>query len=164
MRRSSESRRQDKTRQWQHESKRLRAERQALATSSAREASVARDADMVDNAQLGGEKPVSSIGSPVCHTFFDLIMMMRDANGVSEVKYKNLVERCVIHPEEKEMYKVLRNSGTLFLHENLWDRWSRGLSFVKGCRRDMTCVKGTVSCADNSRHCVCRDQSAPSRS
>ena len=108
MRRSSESRRQDKKRQWQQESKRLRAERQALA-ASAREASVASDADMVDNEQLGGEKPVSSIGSPVCHTFCDLIMMMRDANGVSEVKFKNK------HSEEKEMYKVLKNSGTCFL-------------------------------------------------
>ena len=41
--------------------------------------------------------------------------------GVSEVKCKNLVERCV----------VLRNAGRLLLHGNLWDRWSRGLSFVK---------------------------------
>ena len=71
MRRSSESRRQDKKRQWQQESKRLRAEREALAASSAREASVASDADMVDNEQLGGEKPVSSIGSPMCLTFCD---------------------------------------------------------------------------------------------
>ena len=85
MQRSSESRRQEKKRQSEQESKRLRAERQALATSSAREASVASDADMVHNEQLGGEKPVSSIGSPMCLTFCDLIMMMRDANGESEV-------------------------------------------------------------------------------
>ena len=80
---------------------------------------------------MGGEKPVSLIGSPMCQAFCDLIMMMRDANGVSEVKCKNLVERCAEHPEEKEMYQVLRHAGRLFLHEQLWDRWSRGLSFVK---------------------------------
>ena len=49
--------------------------------------------------------------------------MMRDANRVGEVKYKNFVEQCVRH--------LPGNAGRLFLHENLWDRWSRGLSFVK---------------------------------
>ena len=57
--------------------------------------------------------------------------MMRDANRVSEVKYKNFVEQCVRHLEKKEMCQVLGNAGKLFLHENLWDRRSRGLSFVK---------------------------------
>ena len=57
-------------------------------------------------------------------------MLMRDANGVSEVKYVNLVERCVKHHEDQRMYEIQRNAGRLFLYENLWDRWSRGLSFV----------------------------------
>ena len=48
-------------------------------------------------------------------------MMMRSANGVSEVKYKNLLERCVKHPGEEGTYKVLWNAGGLRLHENLWD-------------------------------------------
>ena len=43
------------------------------------------DADMVDkeqvvNEQMGGEKPVSSIGSPLCQTFCNLIMVMRNAD------------------------------------------------------------------------------------
>ena len=42
----------------------------------------------------------------------------------------NFVEQCVRHPEEKEMYQVPGTAGRLFLHENLWDRWSRGLSFA----------------------------------
>ena len=50
---------------------------------------------------------------------------------MSEVKCKNLVERCAEHPEEKEMYQVLRHAGRLFLHEKLCDRWSFRLSFVK---------------------------------
>ena len=93
------------------------ARRQALAVSMAREASVASNADMVDEGQMGGEKPVASIGSPMCQAFCD----------VSEVKCKDLMERCLKHPEEQ----VPRNSGRLFLRENLWDRRSRGLSFVK---------------------------------
>ena len=43
----------------------------------------------------------------------DLVMMMRSANGVSEVKNMNLVERCVKHPGEKGTYKVLWNAGGL---------------------------------------------------
>ena len=118
------------------------AMRQALAASSAREAlvassaekvlaasstmaaSAASDADMVDKNQIGGEKPVLLIGSPMCQTSCGVITtMMRDANRVSEVKYKNFVEQCVRH--------LPGNAGRLFLHENLWDWWSRGLSFVK---------------------------------
>ena len=107
------------------------AMRQALAASSVMEASVASSADMVEKEHMGEQKPVSSIGSPMCLTFFDLIMAMRDANGVSEVKFEKLVERCVRHPEENGMDEVERNAGMLLLQENLWDRWSRGLSFVK---------------------------------
>ena len=51
--------------------------------------------------------------------------MMRDANRVGEVKNKNFE-----HLEEKEMCQVPGNAGRLFLHENLWDKWSRGLSFT----------------------------------
>ena len=97
------------------------AERQALAASSVREASVVSDADMVDKEQVGVKKPVSLIGSPMCQTFCDLIMVMRNANGVSEVKYENLVERCVRRPEGKGMHEIQRNAGRLLLHENLWD-------------------------------------------
>ena len=72
------------------------------------------------------------IGSPMCQTFCGVITtMMPNANRVSEVKYKNFVEQCDRHLEEKEMCQVPGNAGRLFLHENLWDRWSRGLSFVK---------------------------------
>ena len=84
---------------------------------------------MADKEQMGEEKPVSSIGSSMCQTFFDLIMLIQDANGVSEVK--NLVERCVKHPEEKGMHEIQSNARGSFLHGNLSDRWSRGLSFAK---------------------------------
>ena len=77
------------------------------------------------------EKPVWLIGSPMCQTFCDLIMLMRDPNGQSEVKYENLVERCMKHPKEKGIYEIQRNVRRLFLHANLWERWSRGLGFVK---------------------------------
>ena len=50
--------------------------------------------------------------------------MTRDANGVSEVKYKNFVEQCVGHPEEKGRCRVLGIAGELFSHEDLWDRWA----------------------------------------
>ena len=80
-----------------------------------------RDADMVEKDQMGGEKPVSSIASPMCQTYCGVIMiMMRDANSVSEVRCENLVERCVRHPEEKEMCHVMRNA-----REDLWNKWSR---------------------------------------
>ena len=65
------------------------------ACCNAREASVGSDADMIDKEQMGEEKPVSLIGSLVCQTFCDLIMVMWNANSVNEVKYENLVERCV---------------------------------------------------------------------
>ena len=92
--------------------------RQALAASSAKEASAASDADVVEKNQMGGGHDV-------------IATMMRNANIVSEVKYKNFVEQCVKRPEEKGMYEIQRNEGRSFLHENLWNRWSRGLSFVK---------------------------------
>ena len=41
--------------------------------------------------------------------------MMRDANRVSEVKYRNFVGRCVKHLEEKEMCQMSGNTGILFL-------------------------------------------------
>ena len=113
----------------------------------------ASDADMVEKNQTGGEKPVLLIGSPMCCIIMIksqnvverharrpggqgvIATTMRDANRVSEVKYTNFVEQCVRHPEEKEMCQVLGNAGRLFLHENLWDRWSRELSFVKQTAR-----------------------------
>ena len=104
---------------------------QVLAASNTTGASVASDADMVDKEHTGGENPVSSIVSPMFPAFCYLILVMRSASGVCEVKYENFVERCVKYPEEKRMYKVLRNAGRVFLHENLWNRWSRGLSFVE---------------------------------
>ena len=49
--------------------------------------------------------------------------------GRSQVQ--ELMEQCVRHLEKKEMCQVLGNAGKPFLLENLWDRWSRGLSFVE---------------------------------
>ena len=84
--------------------------RQALAASSAKEASAAGDADVVEKNQLGGEKPVLLIGSPMCCIIIIksqnvverhvrrpgghgvITTMMRNVNKVSEVKYKNFVE------------------------------------------------------------------------
>ena len=118
-----------------------------LAASSTMTASAASDADMVEKKKKGGEKPVLLIGSPLrCTTMIKsqnvverrvrrpggqgvITTMLRDANRASEVKYKNFVEQCVRHPDKKEMCQVLGNAGKQFLHENLWDRWSRGLSF-----------------------------------
>ena len=95
--------------------------------------------------------------------------MLRDANRVSEVKYKNFVERCVRHLEEKEMCQVPGNAGRLFLQENLWDRWSPGLSLVKKmaesdgmhktkselCRSQSTmCSPRTGSCFKSKSECV----------
>ena len=66
---------------------------------------------------------------------------------MSEVKFKNFEEQCVMH--------LLGNVGKLF---NLWDRWSRGLIFVKKmvesdgmhgelCRSQSTlCSQRTGSC------------------
>ena len=105
---------------------------EVLASSCTTQASAASDAEVVEKNQMGGEKPVLLIGSPMCQTFCGVITtMMWDAARVSEVKYKNFVEQCVRHPEEKEMCQVLGNAGRLFLHENLWNRLSRGLSFIK---------------------------------
>ena len=93
---------------------------------------------MVEKNQMGGEKAVLLIGSPMCCITMIksqkvverharrpggqgvITTMMRDANRVSEVKYKNFVEQWVRH--------LLGNAGRLFLHETLWDRWSRGLT------------------------------------
>ena len=127
------------------------AMRQALAASSAKVesavsnakevASAASDVDVLEKNQVGREKTVLLIGSPMCCIIMIksqnvverharrpggqgvITTMMRDANRVSEVKYKNFVEQCVRH--------LPGNAGRLFLHENLWYRWSRGLSFVK---------------------------------
>ena len=89
--------------------------KQAFAASSAKEASAANDVDVVEKNQMGGEKPVLLIGSPMCciimiksHNVVErqarrpgrqgvIMTMMRDANRVNEVKYKNFVEQCVRH-------------------------------------------------------------------
>ena len=129
--------------------------KEVVAASSTIKASAASDVDVVEKNQMGGEKTVLLIGSPMCQTFCGVITtMLRDANRVSEVKYKNFVEQCVRHLEEKEVCQVPGNTGILFLHENRWDRWSRGLSVVK----KMAETKRRVSCADLSRQCVLRGQ------
>ena len=92
--------------------------------SSAKEACAASDADMVEKKQMGGEKSVLLIGSPMCCITKIksqnvvgkrarcpggqgvIMTMMRNANRVSEAKYKNFVEQCVRHFQEKEMYQV----------------------------------------------------------
>ena len=103
--------------------------------------SAASDADVVGKNQMGGEKPMLLIGSPMCCIIMIKSQnvverharrtgrLMRNANRVSEVKHKNFVEQCVRHPEEKEM-----------CHSALPRRW----------RRDPTCVRRIVSCADLS--------------
>ena len=54
----------------------------------------ASDWDTVDRDQMGGEKPVSLIDSPMSQTFCGVVTMkMRNANRVSEVKCENLVQR-----------------------------------------------------------------------
>ena len=129
--------------------------RQAFAATSAKEASAASDADAVEKNQMGGEKPVLLMGSPKCQTFRGVVTtMMRDANIVSEVKYKNFVEQCVRH--------LSGNAGVLLLHENLWNRWSRGLSFVKkmaegvGMRRTKIelCRSQSIMCSSRTGSCL----------
>ena len=140
--------------------------RQALAASSPKEASAASDADVFEKNQMGGENLVLLIGSPMCCIIIIesqnvverhvrrpgghgvITTMMRDANRVSEVKYKNFVEQCVRH--------LPGSAGILFLHENLWNRWSRRLSFVKKMAESVGMHKRSVSSADLSRQCVLR--------
>ena len=127
--------------------------RQALTARSAREPSATSSADIVDKGQIGEEKPVSSLGSPVCQTFCDLIMLIRDANGVNKVKYENLVERCVKHPEEKGCTRFRRvqegcsRMGICGTH-GLVDPTSSRRGW-----RETTCTKRKVSCTDLSKMC-----------
>ena len=109
---------------------------------------------------MGGEKQELLIGSPMCQTFRGVITtMMRDANRVSEVKYRNFVEQCVKRPEAKGMYEIQRE-GRLFLHENLWNRWSRGLIFVKKMAEGVG-MRGTKNelCRSQSTMCSPRTRS-----
>ena len=115
---------------------------------------------MIDKEQMGEEKPVSLIGSLMCQTFCDLIMVMWNANSVNEVKYENLVERCVRRPTEVRMYGMQRNSGKLFLHEDVWNRWSRGLSFVKEIcfPKRRSCCKLRAECVtEKLSMCICNE-------
>ena len=65
------------------------------AASSTIKASAASDADVVGKNQMGGQKPVLLIGSPMCQTCYGVFATkMRGADRVSEVKCKNL---CVRH-------------------------------------------------------------------
>ena len=85
------------------------------------------------------------------------------------MKYKNFVEQCVRHLEEKGMCQVPGNAGRLFLHENLWDRWSRGPRFamkmsedpdvretqIELCRSQLTmCSPSTGSCFESKSEYV----------
>ena len=84
------------------------------------------------------EEPAFLIGSPKCRAFSTLIELTRVASKLSEVKYRNLVERCIKRLKFCfRMYETQRNAGRLFLPEHPWDAWSRGLSFVEGwCEQD----------------------------
>ena len=105
--------------------------RQVLAASSTIKASAASDVDVVEKNQMGGEKPVLLIGSPMC-----CITMIKSQNVVERHarcpggQGKNFVGQCVRLLEEKEMCQLPGNAGILFLHENLWIGWSRGFSFA----------------------------------
>ena len=80
--------------------------------------------------RIRDEEPVLLIGSPTCRAFSTLIELTQ-AGKPSEFELKSLVERCVTHLKFCfRMYETQRNAGRLFLHEHLWDAWSRGLSFV----------------------------------
>ena len=126
--------------------------RQALAASSAKEASAASDADVVEKNQMGGEKLVLLIGSPMCQTSRGVITtMMRDAD------YKNFVEQCVKRPEEKGMYEIQRNEGRscmrIYATGGLVDSASS-----RRWRRVLARVERRMSCADLSRQRVLRGQ------
>ena len=120
--------------------------KEVLAASSTRKACATSDVDVVENNQMGGENSAFDWVSNVLHHRDaqnvverlvrrpggqGVITMMCHASRVNEVKYKNFVDQCVRHLEKREMCQVLGNAGKLLLHENLWDWWSRGLSFVK---------------------------------
>ena len=58
--------------------------KEVLAASSTRKASAASDANMVEKNQMGGEKPVLLIGSPMCR--------------ITMIKLQTVVERHVRRP------------------------------------------------------------------
>ena len=61
--------------------------------------------------RVHGEEPVLMIGSPMCRAFSTLIDLTH-ASKPSEVKHKNLVERCVTHLMFWfRMYETQRNAG-----------------------------------------------------
>ena len=130
-----------------------------LAASSKMTVSAASDVDVVEKDQMGGEMccitMIKSQNVAERHVRRPggqgvMTTTMRDVYRVGEVKYKNFVEQCLRHLEKKEMCQVLGSAGKPFLHENLWDRWSRGLGFVKKMAEVMGCTKRRVSCADLS--------------
>ena len=77
-----------------------------------------------------------------------MVILMLDANRLSEVKCKNFVDGCVNHFEEIEMYLVLGNAVRLFFDEKLCDGLSRGLSFVMEMSDgpDTMCLPKKESC------------------
>ena len=78
------------------------------------------------------EEPVLLIGFPMCRAFSTLIELTRATGKLSEVKYKNLVERCARHLRVCfRMYETQRSAGQILLHEHPWNAWSRGLRFVR---------------------------------
>ena len=157
MRRSSESRRQEGSDEAMRQAFAASGAKEACAASNARgvpaasstmAASAASDADMAEKNQIGEEKPVLLISSPVC-----CITMIKSQNVVGKTckmsrrtgcdhdddagckqseqsQVQNFVQQCARHLEEQEICPVPGNAGRLFLHQNLWDRWSRGLSFA----------------------------------
>ena len=58
--------------------------KEVLAASSTMQASAASDVDVAEKNQMGGEKPVLLIGSPMC--------------CITMIKSQNVVERHVIRP------------------------------------------------------------------
>ena len=61
------------------------------------------------------EEPLLLIGSPMCRAFSTLIDLSQ-AGKPSEVKHKNLVERCVTHLKFCfRMYETQRNAGKIVL-------------------------------------------------
>ena len=78
------------------------------------------------------EEPVLLIGFPMCRAISTLIELTRATGKLSEVKYKNLVERCARHLRVCfRMYETQRSAGRLLLLKHPWNAWSRALRFVR---------------------------------
>ena len=137
----------------------------------------ATQSDMDDEEQevewrVRDEEPVLLLGSPMCRAFSTLIELTTATCKLGEVRFRNLVERCVRHLRFCfRMYETQRSAGRLFTvmdKQRTARRWTYSVKSIGSTEVGVTCEESNVLELDEHAELqnvfdnICRCASRPS--